>query len=215
MLYTIRTFQAVDVLAPSEPLFHRNLLKFQCKSLKILYACPDYEAQLYTTSQSTAAACTLEEHLICQQLIGHPSTYLCFVYQTNQGQSHLPWKSSPLLFLPRSSLNGNRKAEKKKKEIREKEIEVCHQVQVHRSVQYVQCVPGSGNTGPVIKGKLLLSSYEKLWAVQCGEIGGDLLLGLKLVKLEILSTPFIDFLYDKLGEFRCPTYRFQLLNELA
>ena len=59
--------------------------------------------------------------------------------------------------------------QRKKKEIREKEIEVCHQVQVHSSD--VQCVPGSGNTGPVIKGKLLLSSYEKLWAVQCGEIG--------------------------------------------
>ena len=33
-------------------------------------------------------------------------------------------------------------------------------------------------------------------------LAGDLLLGLKFVKLEILSTSFIDFLYDKLGELR-------------
>ena len=32
------------------------------------------------------------------------------------------------------------------------------------------------------------------------KLAGDLLLGLKFVKLEILSTSFIDFLYDKLGE---------------
>ena len=34
------------------------------------------------------------------------------------------------------------------------------------------------------------------------ELVGDLLLGLKFVKLEILSTLFIDFLYDKLGELK-------------
>ena len=32
------------------------------------------------------------------------------------------------------------------------------------------------------------------------KLAGDLLLGLKLVKLEILLTSFIDFLSDKLGE---------------
>ena len=31
---------------------------------------------------------------------------------------------------------------------------------------------------------------------------GDLLLELKFVKVEILSTSFIDFRYDKLGEIR-------------
>ena len=34
------------------------------------------------------------------------------------------------------------------------------------------------------------------------KLAGDLLLGLKFVKLEILSTSFIDFLYDKFGEIR-------------
>ena len=34
------------------------------------------------------------------------------------------------------------------------------------------------------------------------KLAGDLLLGLKFVKLEILSTSSIDFLYDKLGELR-------------
>ena len=34
------------------------------------------------------------------------------------------------------------------------------------------------------------------------KLAGDLLLGLKFVKLEILSTSFIDFLYNKLGELR-------------
>ena len=54
----------------------------------------------------------------------------------------------------------------------------------------------------VIKGQLLLSSYEQLWVVQYGETGrNDLLLELKVVKLEILSTSFIGFLYCKLGEF--------------
>ena len=38
-----------------------------------------------------------------------------------------------------------------------------------------------------------------------GEIGGDFLLGLKFVKPEILSTSFIDFLYDKLGELKSRT----------
>ena len=32
------------------------------------------------------------------------------------------------------------------------------------------------------------------------KLAGDLLLGLKFVKLEILSTSFIDFLYEELGE---------------
>ena len=34
------------------------------------------------------------------------------------------------------------------------------------------------------------------------KLAGDLLLGLKFVKLEILSTSFIDFLYEELGELR-------------
>ena len=34
------------------------------------------------------------------------------------------------------------------------------------------------------------------------KLAGDLLLGLKFVKLEILSTSFIDFLCVKLGELR-------------
>ena len=34
------------------------------------------------------------------------------------------------------------------------------------------------------------------------KLAGDLLLELKFVKLEILSTSFIHFLYDKLGELR-------------
>ena len=40
--------------------------------------------------------------------------------------------------------------------------------------------------------------------MQCSmeKLAGDLLLGLKIVKLEILSTSFIDFLYNKLGESR-------------
>ena len=69
--------------------------------------------------------------------------------------------------------------------------------------------------GPtVIKGKLLQSSYEQLWAVQYSlrvavnppakysmkKLTGDLLLELKFVKLEILSTSFKDFLYGELGE---------------
>ena len=52
----------------------------------------------------------------------------------------------------------------------------------------------------------LFSSYERLWLLQQKEIGryylvlGLLLLGLKFVKLEILSTSLLNFLYDKLGE---------------
>ena len=44
-----------------------------------------------------------------------------------------------------------------------------------------------------------MSSYG-----QCSmeKSAGDLLLGLKFVKLEILSISFGDFLYDKLGELR-------------
>ena len=34
------------------------------------------------------------------------------------------------------------------------------------------------------------------------KLAGDPLLGLKFVKLEILSTTFIDFLYEELGELR-------------
>ena len=34
------------------------------------------------------------------------------------------------------------------------------------------------------------------------KLAGDLLLGLKFVKLEILSTSLIDFFGDKLGEFK-------------
>ena len=34
------------------------------------------------------------------------------------------------------------------------------------------------------------------------KLAGDLLLGLKFVKLEILSRSFIDFVSDKLGELR-------------
>ena len=34
------------------------------------------------------------------------------------------------------------------------------------------------------------------------KLAGDLLLGLKFVKLEILSKSFIDFLYDKLGKYK-------------
>ena len=51
----------------------------------------------------------------------------------------------------------------------------------------------------MIKGKLLLSSYG-----QCSmeKLAGDLSLGLKFVKLEILSTSFMDFLYGELGEFK-------------
>ena len=34
------------------------------------------------------------------------------------------------------------------------------------------------------------------------KLAGDLLLGLKFVRLEILSTSFLDFLYEELGELR-------------
>ena len=44
----------------------------------------------------------------------------------------------------------------------------------------------------VIQGKLLLPGYEQLWAVHDGEF---------VDQLEILSTSFIDFLFDKLGEW--------------
>ena len=52
----------------------------------------------------------------------------------------------------------------------------------------------------MIKGKLLLWSYEPSWVVQYGEIGNDLLFGAKFVKLEILSASFINLFDDKLGE---------------
>ena len=44
------------------------------------------------------------------------------------------------------------------------------------------------------------------------KFAGDLLLGLKFVKLEILSTSFIDFLYDKLGELRSRSLDLRGLN---
>ena len=83
---------------------------------------------------------------------------------------------------------------------------------------YTRACPVSWHLNPlgptVIKGKLLQSSYEQLWAVQynlrvavnppakCSmeKLTGDLLLELKFVKLEILSTSFKDFLYGELGE---------------
>ena len=34
------------------------------------------------------------------------------------------------------------------------------------------------------------------------KLAGDLLLGLKFVRVEILSTSFLDFLYEELGELR-------------
>ena len=40
------------------------------------------------------------------------------------------------------------------------------------------------------------------------KLDSDLLLGLKFVKLEILSTSFMDFLYDKLGELRSRSLAF-------
>ena len=52
---------------------------------------------------------------------------------------------------------------------------------------------------------LAMSSYG-----QCHmeKLAGDLWLGLKFVKLEILSTSFMDFLYDKLGELRSRSLAF-------
>ena len=50
----------------------------------------------------------------------------------------------------------------------------------------------------MIKGKLLQSRYEQLLEVQLMEkLASDLSLGLKFVKLEILSTSFTAFLYGK------------------
>ena len=43
---------------------------------------------------------------------------------------------------------------------------------------------------------------------------GDLLSGLKFVRLQILSTSFIDFLYDKLGELRSGSLGLKGLTEL-
>ena len=44
---------------------------------------------------------------------------------------------------------------------------------------------------------------------------GDLLLGLEFAKLEIFSTPFIDFHYDKLEELKSKSYLFKrVLNKL-
>ena len=45
-------------------------------------------------------------------------------------------------------------------------------------------------------------SYEQLWVVQLEKLAGDLLLELKFVRLEVLLTSFIDFLYEELGELR-------------
>ena len=47
------------------------------------------------------------------------------------------------------------------------------------------------------------------------KLAGDLLLGLKFVKLEILSTSFIDFLYDKLGELRLRSLGLKRLGEIV
>ena len=44
------------------------------------------------------------------------------------------------------------------------------------------------------------------------KLAGDLLLGLKFVKLEILSTSFIDFLYEVLGELRSRSLGLKGLN---
>ena len=44
-----------------------------------------------------------------------------------------------------------------------------------------------------------MNSYEKC---SMEKLAGDLLLGLKFVKLEILSTSLTDFLYEELGELR-------------
>ena len=43
------------------------------------------------------------------------------------------------------------------------------------------------------------------------KLAGDLLLGLKFVRLEILSTKLIDFLYDKLGELRSRSFMVEKL----
>ena len=53
-----------------------------------------------------------------------------------------------------------------------------------------------------------MSSYG-----QCSmnKMTGDLLLGLNFVKLKILSTSIIDFLYDKLGELRSRFLEFSLV----
>ena len=44
------------------------------------------------------------------------------------------------------------------------------------------------------------------------KLAGDLLLGPKLVNLEIHSTSFMDFLYDKLGKLRSRSLDLQGLN---
>ena len=44
------------------------------------------------------------------------------------------------------------------------------------------------------------------------KLTGDLLLGLKFVRLEILSTSFIDFLYEELGELRSRSLGLKGLN---
>ena len=44
------------------------------------------------------------------------------------------------------------------------------------------------------------------------KLAGDLLLGLKCVKLEILSTSFIYFLYEELGELRSRSLGLQFVK---
>ena len=44
------------------------------------------------------------------------------------------------------------------------------------------------------------------------KLAGDLSLGLKFVKLEILSTSSIDFLYNKLGELRSRSLGLQFVK---
>ena len=46
------------------------------------------------------------------------------------------------------------------------------------------------------------------------KLAGDLLLGLKFLRLEILPTSFIDFLYEGLGELRSRYLGLKLLGEL-
>ena len=58
-------------------------------------------------------------------------------------------------------------------------------------------------TSPAKLGAVMGVQYQE-------KLAGDLLLGLNFVKLEILSTSFIDFLYDKLGEFRSRALGFRV-----
>ena len=61
-------------------------------------------------------------------------------------------------------------------------------------------------------------SPVKLWGVMGSavmeKLAGDLLLGLKFLRLEILPTSFIDFLYEGLEELRSRYLGLKLLGEL-